>query len=494
MSAFLNICIGIGKNRQEDNMITVDDAKKEMKCIFLGSFDLLVREVVAGETKIAFFLIDGLYDKDLYERDILKPLLSAKSFKPPFADALKTTTSFGEQIKEFTDLRELAQKIAEGDIGLVIEGSDTYYLFNLRKYAMRAIAEPPTESVIRGPREGFIEDMKTNISILRRRLKTPNMCVETLQLGKVTHTPIAICHINGIADEKVVCNIKSRLSKIKIDGITDSSMLIKFLEEHKYSIFGEVGYSEKPDIITAKMLEGRVAIIVDGSPVVLTLPFLLFEDMQDSFDYYENEWRASMVRFWRLFGAMLTALLPGAYVALQTYHFHLLPLKFFLTLMAAVNGIPYPPAVEMLIVVVLFEVLNQASIRMPRLLGISLSVVGAIVLGDTAVKAGLISSPAVLVTALSAIGIFCVPNQVASLSFLRFAFLVVSAVLGLFGLIITLAVVIGYLSSLNTYGTPMLAPVAPIIGSDWKDLMLKDSIIGMKKRPKSIPTKNKKRQ
>ena len=255
-----------------------------------------------------------------------------------------------------------------------------------------------------------------------------------------------------------------------------------------------MGNTEKPDVAAATLLEGRVAVIPDGSPLVLTLPFLLLEDMQDGYDYYSGDWRAAFSRIFRVLGAALTVLLPAGYVALQSYHFHLLPIKFLVTLVGATSSIPFPPAVEMLFVLLLFEVLNEASMRMPRYLGVSLSIVGAIVLGDTAVKAGLISSPAVLVTALSSIGIFCVPDQVGTLSILRIVFLSASAVLGLFGMIAVLAVTLCYLASMQNYGAPYLAPYAPRISTDLKDGMLKAAGKDMTTRPLSFPNRNRTRQ
>ncbi|MDD4839915.1 MAG: spore germination protein [Clostridia bacterium] len=475
-------------------MIQIEQTLEEMKSIFLGSSDLFVRKLVSGGTSLAFVFLDGLTDKDLLERDILRPLLQAKEFAPPYAETLRQTTFFSEEIKQYDTAEEICTNIAQGDIALVIDGAEKFYLFSLRKYNTRSIVEPPSESVSRGPREGFIEDMKTNVSLIRRKIRSPKLVVDTVKVGKYSSTPISICYINGVVDDNIVSKVKERISKIDIDGIIDSDYIARFLEERKFSIFSQVAASEKPDIIAAKMLEGRLCVIVDGSPVVLTLPYALVEDLQDSYDYYNNSWRSSMVRAIRLMGGLLTVLLPGAYVALQSYHYQMLPLKFLLTLLSSIKGLPFTPEIEMLIVLVLFEILSQASIRMPRLMGVSLSIVGAIVLGDTAVKAGIISSPAVLVTALSAIGIFCIPDQVAQMSILRFAFLCVSAVLGLYGILFCLIILVCYLASINGYGTPFLAPFAPVIVPDLKDSIIVDSVIGMKKRPFSFPNKNRNRQ
>lgn len=470
----------------------LDKIIEQVKQTFSMTDDLLCRELTAADTRIALIYLDGGSDKHLLEQDIIRPLMHTTDFKPPYLDAIEQCVIYSEQIKP-VPMAEATGFIAEGDIALFIDGCNASYIISLRKLEKRSITEPPTSSVLKGPREGFIEEIKTNLSLIRRRIKSPDLVIKMLKVGRYSTTSVAVVHVNGIADKHIVEQLTAKISQIDIDGIVDSAYIVSFLQGNKNSFFIQAGTTEKPDVASAKLLEGRIVILVDGSPIAVTLPYLLMEDVQDGYDYYSGDWRASMVRFFRLLGALLTILLPGAYIALQTYHFQLLPLRFLMTLMAATTGIPFPPAIEMLLVLVLFEVLNQASIRMPRYMGISLSVVGAIVLGDTAVKAGLISSPAVLVIALSAIGIFCVPDQVGTMSILRLLYLCFSAVVGFIGMIILSIIIVGYLASLNNFGTPYLAPYAPRINPDLKDAMFKSGETGMELRPYSIPTANRRR-
>ena len=410
----------------------------------------------------------------------------------PYLENLQNTVAYSDEIK-VVPIENAPGEIALCDIAFFIEEDDNAYIFSLRKPSTRAIGEPPTSSVMKGPREGFVEEIKTNTSMIRRRIKSPDLVMKSFQVGRYSATTVAVMYVHGIADENVVKTICEKISKIDVDGVVDSAYVLSFIQTRKNSFFLQAGTSEKPDVVSAKLLEGRIAIVVDGSPIVVTLPYLVFEDVQDGYDYYSGDWRASMIRVFRFLGAMLTIFLPGVYIALQTYHFQLLPLKFLMTLMSATTNIPFPPAIEMLLVMTLFEILNQASIRMPRYFGISLSVVGAIVLGDTAVKAGLISSPSVLVVALSAIGIFCVPDQVGAMSILRFLFLCISAVMGFVGIIILALVIIAYLASLDNFGTPYLAPYAPRISPDLQDGLMKADSSSMELRPYSIPTANRRR-
>lgn len=470
-----------------------------MKQTFHATGDLLLREIPGKKVGALFCYIDSLSDKLLLEQDIIAPVTECErvtdgsvSDKEEMREILLSVTSFCQDVTVL-DKKDGVQKIAEGDIGFFVEGFDCFFMFSLRKPDKRSIAEPPTATVLKGPREGFIEEIKTNTAMIRRRIKSPDLVFENMTVGRYSATPVTLAYVHGIADPSTVEKVRKTVGGIDIDGVADSSFLTPFLEERKHSFFKQVGNSEKPDVVAAKLLEGRIAVITDGSPIVLTVPFVLLEDMQDGYDYYSCDWRATFARVFRFLGAALTVLLPAAYVALQSYHFHLLPIEFLVTLVGATSTIPFPPAIEMLFVLLLFEILNEASMRMPRYLSVSLSIVGAIVLGDTAVKAGLISSPAVLVTALSSIGIFCVPDQVGSLSILRIIFLCASAVLGLFGIMAVLVITLCYLATMQNYGAPYFAPYAPRIRSDLKDGVFKASTAEMNTRPLSFPNHNRTR-
>lgn len=472
--------------------VNIGTLTKRLNISFSQSDDFKCRPLRVGDKNCLFAYLDGNIDKVLFEQDVVRPLKNAERLSSPYLENLQNTVAYSDEIK-VVPIENAPGEIALCDIAFFIEDDDNAYIFSLRKPSARAIGEPPTSSVMKGPREGFVEEIKTNTSMIRRRIKSPDLVMKSFQVGRYSATTVAVMYVHGIADENVVKTICEKIRKIDVDGVVDSAYVLSFIQTRKNSFFLQAGTSEKPDVVSAKLLEGRIAIVVDGSPIVVTLPYLVFEDVQDGYDYYSGDWRASMIRVFRFLGAMLTIFLPGVYIALQTYHFQLLPLKFLMTLMSATTNIPFPPAIEMLLVMTLFEILNQASIRMPRYFGISLSVVGAIVLGDTAVKAGLISSPSVLVVALSAIGIFCVPDQVGAMSILRFLFLCISAVMGFVGIIILALVIIAYLASLDNFGTPYLAPYAPRISPDLQDGLMKADSSSMELRPYSIPTANRRR-
>lgn len=467
--------------------------REQLSNILCKSDDILILDYEVAGVSCAMFLVDGMSDKEQLDRNVIQRLKQLEKLEKPFLETLNNVTFLADPITLADNLEELASKVTDGDIALILDGADTYYVMSLRNYKTRAITEPPVSTVIRGPREGFVEDMKTNMTQLRRRLRTPKLVFEYMKVGKYTETNLAICYIDGVADENNINKVRERISKIDIDGIIDSAYIARFIEDNKNSMFSQSGSTEKPDIAAAKMLEGRIAIIVDGSPTVLTVPFVLFEHFQSSEDYYVRSFRATFVRIIRVVAMIIAITLPAAYVALQEFQYQMFPLKLLIVIMNSLYGVPLTPTLEMILLLLLFEVLHEASIRMPRYVGTALSIVGAIVLGEAAVNAGLLSTPSVLVTALSTIGLYGVPEEVDSASVFRIFFVAVAGVLGLFGLLLGIIALLIYLVSLKSYGSSYLTPFAPLIPGDFKDGIIKSSLREMNKRPYSIPTKNRTR-
>ena len=362
-----------------------------------------------------------------------------------------------------------------------------------RELPKRSISEPPTQSVVKGPREGFIEHLDTNIQLVIRRIKSDTLTLEHLVVGRHTKTKVAVMYLSDVADKKITDNIIRRIKDIQIDGILDSYYILQFLQDKKAYLFRSVGGDEKPDITAAKLLEGRVAIFVDGSPIVLTVPYILFEDIQNSDDYYTNAAGVSLRRFIRVTGAAISILLPGFYIAMILYHYNIVPLRTLITLGSSATNTPFSPFVEIIFVLILFEILYEAALRMPRHLGMATSLIGALVLGETAVAAGLLSRPAVLIAALSGIMMYIIPNLAPQMSLLRFFFCIIGGILGLYGLVLGAIILIVYMAGLDSYGAPLLAPYAPYIKNDLKDGIIKKELPDMNTRPESYRVTNKRR-
>ena len=442
---------------------------------------------------LVLFYMLGMTDTQMVADFIIKPCIEYQGNKLSPDEFLSHVLFWGE-VKSSNDLDEAIDKLTHGHSVLFFPDSNKFLYMATDKIKERALTEPPTSSVLQGPRQGFVENFKTNIGLIKKILSTPHLKSEVLSVGRYTKTSIVVMYLDGICDKTLVEKIKNKIEKIDIDGIIDSFYVSSFLEEHPESFFKQIGNAEKPDIVCAKLLEGRLALIVDGSPMVLTLPYMLFEDFQKSGDYYNSSLRATMLRWLRLFSLVITVALPGMYVAIQLYHYKVIPLTFLITIVNSTQGIPLSPFAEIIFVLILFEILYEASLRMPKYLGMAMSIVGALILGDTAVQAGIISPPAVMIVALSGITLYTLPEQASVLSLLRMAYTVVGGMLGFYGIIIFTLYFIFYFNDFDNYGVPYLAPFAPKVKSDYKDALIKANILQMKERPKSIKNKNKRRQ
>ena len=451
------------------------------------SGDFKSRSVQFFDTEIVICYIADLTDNCLLNQFLINPICEFDGKKSDdLIELLQNQVLANSEISECTSVEQAIEKMLSGNSLVLVDGSNKILACNTEKIVVRAIAEPPTSVVIKGPREGFNESLKYNLNLVRRRVKTDELVVKTIEIGKLTKTQVAVVYLNSVADKQVVKHILKRLNSIEIDGVVDSHYLVSYLQKNPKSLFKQVGDTEKPDILVGKMLEGRVGILVDGSPIALTLPFILLEDLQNSDDYYSQPIRVVFVRVLRFVGVILAVLLPGMYVALEKFHYKILPIEFLVTIMNTTQGIPFSPFMEVIFIVLLFEILYEANLRMPQYFGMAMSIVGALVLGDTAVNAGLVSPPAVMIVALSGITFYIVPSQAAQFSILRLIVLVVGASLGLYGVIACCVLIVSYLCSFDSYKSAYLAPTAPFISADQKDMFKRTTIKDMIKRPKSI--------
>lgn len=450
--------------------------------------DLAVREIVTPFFCGKLLYFDGLLDVKELENAVVQPLVKRmEPFKSDFAGLLGVLY-YGGNLKEI-DFSDSENALLSGSAVLftplcIVE-------IAAKKFVERAVAEPPTSTVIKGPREGFVENVKTNCVLLRRRIKTADLVFEESKQGEQTSTKVVLAYVKNIVDPTVTAMIREKLSAFSLDGVTDSSYLTKLLEDHPYSLFKQVGNSEKPDVIANKLLDGKVAILCDGSPIVLYVPFTLIEDFEDAQDVYKRPMRATFLRYMRFLGAFLALLAPALFVAIQVYQFEILPVELMVTVINATGKIPFSPMLEMLIALVLFEILGEASIRMPRHVGMALGVVGAIVLGETAVQAGLLSSMTVLVVAMSGIGLYAVPDEAGTMGTLRVLFVVCAGLLGLLGVLLCGLCVLAYAGSMDSFGTPYLTPIAPIFREDLKDVLLKRNFTDLPYRSTAFRLRNK---
>ncbi len=457
----------------------------------LTSEDILVAEFdsLSGK-KFACIYADGIVDKNMIGELVIKPLKTAG--KDITAEGAKRMLA-SPDVKDGKDLPDAVKNISDGNAVLYIDGEEDFYIIGVKLPPGRSVAEPPTQVAVKGPREGFTEDIKINLGLVRKRLKSDKLKIKTITVGKQSQTTVAICYLEGVCPEGLPEKIEKQILNNEIDVIPDSSYVAGFMSERPHSLFKRNSTCEKPDIFCAKVSEGRVGIISDGSPIALTVPYMLVEDFQAAEDYYAVKYRSTILRILRLAAVLIGISLPAIYVCAQLFKIQLIPPLLLFKIASSVAGIPLSPCVEIFLTLFVLEVLNEASIRMPKYVGLALSVVGALVLGDTAVKAGIISTPAVIIIAFSAICLYTVPDLVETSTTLRLLFLIVAGSLGTFGLLLTIAFLLCYLVTEQDYGVPLLAPFAPLIARDMKDSYYKADLYTLDKRPRVLRSENKTR-
>ena len=456
----------------------------------LTSEDITFLDLKIGDGKALLIFVNDLVNKDALGELILRPAAAFSGL--PNKDSLFDTFLSPEK-KEVTEKADALNDILLGNALLITDKIEVALSFGLKHFEKRSITEPPTSTVIKGPREGFVESLPVNISLMRRKLKTPDLTFENVTIGRYSKTPVALCYIKSITDLKLVKKLKKKLESIDIDAVLDSSYLSKLLGEHKISIFKQIGNTEKPDILAGKILEGRVAIFVDGSPIALTVPYLLIEDFQSASDYYNSPYSATVARHIRLLSVMIALFLPALFVSAELFHLQLIPLSFLLTIVNSIKGIPLSPSYEMFLTLLIFEILNEASVRMPKYVGMVVSIVGGLVLGETAVNAGIISAPTLMIIALSGICLYTVPELEQTFSVLRILFLIIAGTSGIYGLLMAVITFFIYLISFENFSTPLCAPFSPLITSDLKDGFYKGFIEENEFRPRSLKNKNGRR-
>ncbi len=464
----------------------------------LPSEDILSYEFeTENGTPCAIIYADGIVNKellgDLIARPLSKLVLEKGKGEIALNEEIIQKNALFPELKTAEKFEDAVKEVLDGNSALFVEGIATAIVVGAKTVPARAIAEPPTDVAVKGPREGFIEEIKTNMALIRKRLKTPNLRFETVQVGKQSNTAVSLCWLEGIAKEGLKEEIKGKIEKIQIDTVVDSSYIAALISPRKHSVFRTIGTTEKPDVFTAKIAEGRVGVLVDGSPIALTAPYSLNEDLQSSEDYFISPFMATVFRMLRFISLFVGILLPALYVSAQLFKMQLLPLGLTLTIASSVREIPLSPGMEMFVVLLLLEILKEASIRMPKYVGMSLSVVGALVLGETAVSAGFLSTPAIIIVAFSGICLYTVPNFVETGSVLRWLFLLAAGSVGPFGVVLLLGFIGFYLIATDAFGTPLLAPFSPLIAGDLKDTVVKYDILSLTQRPKLFKSKNKTR-
>lgn len=473
------------------------------KKLFAETSDFVVRQFHFGsirEIRVALVFIDGLVDGTSISESIFTPLMMQtledgdQEVLPenPYELILNWLITF-YSIKEEVEVGKLLDLLLAGFAILFIDGAGKALAIEVKGWERRSVEEPKAESFVRGPREGFTETLRVNTALIRRRIRTPKLQFDMLQIGSVTKTDVCVAYINGLVNPATVKEVKQRLKRIDTDSILESGYLEDFIRDNYRTPFALLDRTERPDKVAGCLVEGRVAIIVDTTPFVLIVPVVFSEFLQSPEDYYEPH---DYIRPLRWVALILTLTLPSLYVALTTFHQEMIPTSLALSMAVGRAGVPFPAVVEALLMEVTFDLLREAGTRMPRSVGQAVGVVGALVLGQAAVAAGIVSPFMVIIVALTAIASFLIPNYSASIAirFLRYPILLLAGSFGLVGIFWGLMFLLLHLASLRSFGVPYLYPISPSVPGEWQDVFYRAPWWAMDRRPLLFRSPNKIRQ
>ena len=449
---------------------------------FKDSDDLTLREVKLGNVNLTVVSLDGMVNKEVLAESVLNPILVAKgeilniTSSEKKYDYIKNTVLTTTEQYELDDFNKALNLLMSGFALLFVDGISNVIAIGIQGFSFRAVTEPSTEVTQKGSRESFVEAIKINITLIRRRLKNTNLKFENMILGSQSNTHVTLCYLSDIVSAKLLNEVKSKLKNINLKYLLAAEYLIPYLNgNRKVSLFNEVGISERPDTVCGKISEGRIAILVDGVPTALIVPYLFIEYFHTFDDYAQNPLFATLARWLKYLSFLITVLLPGVYVALGTFNPEAFPSKLVNKIATSIGETPFPIVFETLVIHFIYEIMREAGLRLPKPLGHAVSIIGGLVIGDAAVNSGLIGSPTLMIVALTAISSYIIPNLYEPCAILRLLFILVGGIFGLLGVMILFTVVILDICSKETYNVVFSSPVTPFSQSAMKDVFVRAS-------------------
>ncbi|MBP1931859.1 spore germination protein [Ammoniphilus resinae] len=439
--------------------------------------DLKVKVFQSGQKECSLLYLDSMVDHETMESKVINPLLQSPDGNP-------LTVINVTELEIVHLLNKAVLGLIEGNAILLREHDSLIYLIMCPFSSPRSIKEPISEQVIRGSHEGFIEDLNTNIFLVRKQIKNPNLTVQYMTIGESTKTKVAILHIENLANEEIVKEVKKRISYIHSDYIQAPGHLEEFIEDNPFSPFPQLLNTERPDRVASQLMDGRVAVLVDGSPSVLVMPVSFFSFYQTPDDYNTRWYIGSFFRFLRFISFIITISLPAVYIAVVSFHYEIIPIDLLFSLKSSLEYVPFPPIIEAMMMQVTLELLREASIRLPSPIAQTIGVVGGLVIGTAVVEANLVSNTMIIVVAVTAISSFVVPvsEMGTSVRLLGFPLMIASATFGFIGISFVFMVILIHLCKLETFGSPYFAPFAPLRIRDLQDTIVRLPLWLMNKR------------
>ncbi len=456
----------------------------KIKSILGINSDLIIRNFNVGrEGKISAAIIyfDNMVSKNDIDSQIMKSLLvdsyisGLMSGNEIISEILSGNVITNTQIKLKSSIKDLADEIAKGNIAILFDGLEKVLIIEEKGYEFRKVDQSEVEPTVKGSKDAFIEVMGVNLSLVRRRINNSDLIFESFTLGSISRTKLCIGYIRGLCSSELINEVRNRLNKISADNVTGSNYIEEQINDSKLSVFPQVRSTDRPDAASAALMEGRVVVIVDNTPVVLIIPGEFFSLLQSADDYYNRFTFSSLIRLLRYLTLSIALILPSLYIAVVNFHQELIPTRLLESIIIARRGVPLPNYAEAFLMEMAFEILREAGVRLPRSVGPAISIVGGLVIGQAAVQASVVSPLMVIVVSLTAIASFTAPQYNISLSvrILRFTLIILSSILGLYGLMLGLLFILVHMCSIKSFGTPYLYPLAPLDPAGLKDTILR---------------------
>jgi spore germination protein KA len=473
---------------------SLDENINLMKKIFKNDGTFKIKKVqnqFNPDISCCLFFIDGMIDENILNEYIIKPIIVNEiSSDLDSVNILKNQVITSAYCEETEDISELVNTILAGNTALFLEGQNKSLIIRSQGWETRTIQEPTVEKSMRGPREGFNECLIINLSMIRRKIRSTRLKFRFMSIGEITSTDICITYIEGLAEESVLNSLIDQLNAIKIDGVLDVKYIQEYIDKNPFSVFETTGSTEKPDVVAAKLLEGRIALLIDGSPVAMTLPHLFIELFQSADDYNLNYYFSSINRLLRILGFLSTISIPPIYLALVTQHQEFIPTSLMMSIYASRIDTPLPTILELIGLLIVFEELREAGARMPSFVGQALSIVGALVLGSAAVEARFVSAPIIIVIGMSGIAGLVTPNLNSASNVIKLFLICLSSVLGLYGYMIGMTFVLIHLMKLDSFGVPYMSNLTTFNPQDLKDTAIRSPRWYMRRRPRYMADKS----
>ena len=476
--------VGSRGTLQEDASFSkcLSENKEMMNRAFSGDGTFILRSFSSSKADFFAVYFDGLINNTAVYESVIRPLMN-HAVPISSAEEIAENVIVNIETKVIQSVIECFEAMFSGDCVVFCQGLNRAVVASCKGFPVRTPQEPASEKTLLGPREGFTESVLMNVAMVHRKLKTLDFRAETMTFGTRSGTKAFLCYLDSLVHPELLREVKRRLSKINMDGVLDTNYLAEQISDARTSLFRTVGVTERPDVVAAGFLEGRISLILDGTPVVLEIPYIFVETFQTAEDYYQNFWFASIGRILRILCFFLTITVPGVFVSLVSYHQELLPTDLALSIASARVGVPFPIAVECFLMITVFEILREASQRLPGNIAQALSIVGAIVIGDAAVSAHFIGSTTLIIVAFAGITGLISPRLENSVIVLRLYLLILGSLFGLYGVFFGSISIVFHLMTIKSFGVPYLSYFFSPKGQDQKDIFIRAPWWTMRNRP-----------